>query len=201
MEILLNKIFLEPHRMRFGDMYIALKDYFDDNNICYSKYHIDNDPDGTENAIFSLGIFAFLKTCKNHPQQREMVQQYIEEMVKIIKTTDFMSGDTSCSSIISYFDSNEIMYDGDTNKEQFENICMTINIRFSYSVESIIQLSLTALAFANIKHDKLLREFLDNIIKVDNNIKTDNIELQFYSVVNACPYVYECPNYRGYIEF
>jgi hypothetical protein len=93
------------------------------------------------------------------------------------------------------------MYDGDTNKEQFENICMTINIRFSYSVESIIQLSLTALAFANIKHDKLLREFLDNIIKVDNNIKTDNIELQFYSVVNACPYVYECPNYRGYIEF
>ena len=80
MELLLDKIFFEPNKMRFGDMHNAITDYFDENNIKYTKYLAPSDCSGSEVSIFVLGIFAHLRTFKNHPEQRKHINQYINEL-------------------------------------------------------------------------------------------------------------------------
>ena len=80
MEILLDKIYLETNKMRFGDMHNAITDYFDENEVDHSKYIAPSDPIGSETSMFILGIFALLRTFKNHHDQRNIVKQYINEL-------------------------------------------------------------------------------------------------------------------------
>ena len=170
MEILLNKIYLEQNKMRFGDMHNAITDYFDDNGVDYTKYLAPSETSGSETSTFILGIFALLRTYKNHPEQRKIAKLYIDELCTVIDTTNFLNDyldlpsiDSIVNSIKSFFSSDENLYKKDDDlldkntvlKNRFNHM---VNIMYevfpkSYAADSLIQLTITVLVFENIMND------------------------------------------------
>jgi len=199
MDILLNKIYLESNKMRFGDMHNAITDYFDENDIDHAKYIAPSDPIGSETSMFILGIFALLRTFKNHPDQRNIVKKYINELCTVIDTTNYIEEiyglpnmDDIVDSIKSFFGSNDESHikDDDLVRNRFNHLLKIMNdIPPKTDTDSlIIQLTIPVLAFENIVNDS-------------NTIKEYIINLKELWLDKAEHNVYETPNYRGYIEF
>jgi hypothetical protein len=208
MEVLLNKIFLESNRMRFGDMHNAITDYMDDNAVEYTKYLAPADNEGSEVSMFVLGIFALLRTLKNHSnqsEQRKIVKQYIDELCNVIDTTNFMNEqydlpdlDGIVDSIKSFFGSNDDPAKKDdrvldkhqliTNRFNDLLKIMTEMLPSSYSDLCVLQLTIPVLVFENtFENSNILDEYIINLKELV--IDTDEHN------------VYDEPNYRGYIEF
>lgn len=112
MNTLLNKIFIEQNQIRFGDLFNALNDYFVDHNVDYSKY---DDAEGSAVSTFSLGVLAVLKTYSNSNNKRIQVENYINNLIAILRRSKYEHLDTSLSnifrSITSFFNSGENSYD------------------------------------------------------------------------------------------
>ena len=199
MEQLLDKIYLESNKMRFGDMHNAVTDYFDENNIDHAKYIFPSDPIGSETSMFILGIFALLRTFKNHPDQRNILKQYINELCTVIDTTNYIQEiyglpnmDDIVDSIKSFFGSNNESHkkDDDLLKNRFNHLVKIMNkIPPKTDTDScIIQLTIPVLAFENIINDSnIVKEYIINLKEIVLDTDKHN--------------VYENSNYRCYIEF
>lgn len=213
MEQILNKIYLESNKMRFGDMYNAITDYFDDHEIDHAKYIVPSDPIGSETSIFVVGIFAALRTFKNHINQRKIIKKYIEELSIVIKSTNYIkeyyempSMDDMINSIKSYFNSDQSNIDNHKKYDDLLNIDsknhytyifnMLKKLYSSYMNDTIIQLSVTTLAFLNTINN--MEEYFD-----DNEILLNryNLHLKELFIETGNYGVYDEPNYRGYIDF
>ena len=193
MEQLLDKIYLESNKMRFGDMHNAITDYFDENDVDHAKYIFPSEPIGSETSIFILGIFALLRTFKNHPDQRNIVKKYINELCTVIDTTNYIQEiyglpnmDDIVDSIKSFFGSNDESYkkDDDLLRNRLNHILKIMNeIPPKTDTDSvIIQSSIPVLAFENIINDSnIINEYIINLKEMMLDI--------------------EEPNYRGYIYF
>ena len=193
MEQLLDKIYLESNKMRFGDMHNAITDYFDENDVDHAKYIFPSEPIGSETSIFILGIFALLRTFKNHPDQRNILKQYINELCTVIDTTNYIQEiyglpnmDDIVDSIKSFFGSNDESYkkDDDLLRNRLNHILKIMNeIPPKTDTDSvIIQSSIPVLAFENIINDSnIINEYIINLKEMMLDI--------------------EEPNYRGYIYF
>ena len=198
MEQLLDKIYLESNKMRFGDMHNAITDYFDENDVDHAKYIIPDAPIGSETSIFILGIFALLRTFKNHPEQRSIVKKYIDELCKIIDATNFIEElyefPSIVDSITSFFSSGSDNKDKDDSDDEFEDLVnKSIRNRFNRLLnimnmnktlrntdsDIIIQLTIPVLVFEN----EYITEYITNITEL--LILTGEYE----------------PNDRRYIEF
>ena len=198
MEILLDKIYLETNKMRFGDMHNAITDYFDENDVDHTKYIAPSDPIGSETSMFILGIFALLRTFKNHHDQRNIVKQYINELCTVINTTNFMQEiyglpnmDDIVDSIKSFFGSkdDDLLDENEQNRNRFNRLVKILNKTLSSTDSPItIQLTISVLVFENIINDSnIINEYIRNL----KEMALDTEELN----------VYEKSNYRGYIEF
>lgn len=200
MEILLDKIYLETNKMRFGDMHNAITDYFDDNEVDHAKYIAPSDPIGSETSMFILGIFALLRTFKNDPDQRNIVKQYINELCTVIDTTNFMQEiyglpnmDDIVDSIKSFFGSkdDDLLDENKPIRNRFNHLVKILNKTLPNTYtnsEIIIQLTIPVLVFENIVNDSnIINEYIRNL----KEVVLDTVELN----------VYEKSNYRGYIEF
>jgi hypothetical protein len=214
MEQLLDKIYLESNKMRFGDMHNAITDYFDENNVDHAKYIIPDDSPGSETSMFILGIFSFLRTFKNHPDQRAIVKKYIDELCKMIDTTYFIEElyelPNILDSITSFFSSNDSKDSDDSDnsdkEDEFEDLVQNKSIRNQFNrllnimnktfrnIDSdiIIQLTIPVLAFENVMVN-MDNEYIVDITEYITNIKDLLILTEEYTDFQ--------PNYRGYIEF
>ena len=201
MEQLLDKIYLESNKMRFGDMHNAITDYFDENYVDHAKYIIPDSHNGGETSIFILGIFALLRTFKNHSEQRSIVKKYIDELCKMIDTTNFIEElyefPSIVDSITSFFSSDSDNKDKDDSDDEFEDLVnKSIRNRFNRLLnimnmnktlrntdsDIIIQLTIPVLVFENVM-DEYITEYITNITEL--LILTGEYE----------------PNDRRYIEF
>jgi hypothetical protein len=211
MEIILNKIYLEQNKMRFGDMHNAITDYFDDNGVDYTKYLAPSETEGSETSMFILGIFALLRTYKNHPEQRKIVKLYIDELCTVIDTTNFLNDyldlpsiDGIIDSIKAFFSSNEELYKKNDDlldkntvlKNRFNHM---VNIMYkvlpkSYAADCVIQLTISVLVFENImnvlkdySNDNVFNQYIINLKEITSETDENGICGE--------------SNCRGYIEF
>jgi hypothetical protein len=200
MEILLDKIYLESNKMRFGDMHNAITDYFDENEVEHAKYIAPSDPIGSETSMFILGIFALLRTFRNHPDQRNIVKQYINELCTVINATNFIQEiyglpnmDDIVDSIKSFFGSkdDDLLDENEQIRNRFNHLVKILNkTLFNTGTNSpiTIQLTISVLVFENIVNDSnIINEYIRNLKEVV--LDTEEIN------------VYETSNYRGYIKF
>jgi len=166
--------------MRFGDLFIALNDYFNEHHINYMKYHSYGDADGSCVSSMTMGIFACLKTYESDPHQRDNTRKYILELSKLINTTNYMNKNESIlETIASYFTSNKTEEKDDFDKinnqtipyiisEFFDNtkysdfyyINKLINKLLEGHEDYIIQLTLVTLAFSMTLDDTESRPLL-----------------------------------------
>lgn len=181
MEIVLKKIFLEQtnsgYKMRFGDLYNALKDYCNDNNIDHTKYCSPTDEEDSELSTFCLCVFTLLKTNNENIQKMELVEKYICELVNLINNTNYMEDDSDVLAyILSVFDSRNSSSSNqiDSNSYvEFKNIYKLLEKQFEegeYHSGYLIQLSLGTLAYANLiknenqeNHNILFANFIDKL--------------------------------------
>lgn len=148
LDVLVHKVFLEPNRMKFGDLHNALMDYFDEHNIDYQKYHAVTDEEGSEISVMCMGIFSLLKLVSHvETAEKEMyLRQYIHAMSTLIRRTNFMEESHSLINYIQSFWKEE-----ETSQElkAFSHALRTIRDRFgdAYHDDYMILLTLTTLAF------------------------------------------------------
>jgi hypothetical protein len=204
-DLLSNKIFLEQsesgHKMRFGDLFNALEDYFVDTNIDYKKYHPVSDQTGCEVSTWVLCTFAVLKTFNSQPEQKEFLKKYIGKIGELINDTNYIDEYNTIQSITdiftSWFTHNStqqldipIISENYTNWKYIYSLLR--NMWDDFHDDYIILLCIGTLGFTNLivnqpNRFELLGKYLTNLklmVQLDNTY---------------C--FYDRANYRGYIDF
>ncbi len=207
METINKKIFLETHqsgyKMRFGDMFNILLDYFEDNSINYEKYHPYTDSKYCEISTFSICAFATLRTFKN-PKEQNIAGEYIEKLAQIIEETNYIeeNNDYSIVKVIGSFFNEEqteqneqlILTDNYTDFKYINSLLYKLfkDEQYRYHTDFIVLLTVGTIAFTSIIKNQANRfEFLSSYL---SNLK---------QLVNSKDFesVYDEPNNRNFIYF